>query len=822
MRKVVLLLLVAAALAAALWITCAWVPADGALLGWSSTDGTLLVPSRGPAWIPRWRYHRVDGGEIGGTLDGASREGVRVSVSLGVRPAVGRWRLAPAATPREGLLAAAREPARAYLATVPLGCLVPGVAAKECPQDPTAGLRAAVGEVVSVPLGDISVKLAPDASAVRGFLLGKVHDRLPEVRRKLLVIGLDAVGWDHVLPYVKQGLMPNLKRLMGQGTWGEMKTLVPMLSPLIWTTMATGYPPEEHGILDFVQRDPKTGEMVPTTSRERKVPAVWNLASALGKTSDVVAWWATWPAERLDGVMVSDRLYYSLTQGLAKEVFERRIPDVVSPPDRAQRFVELRDSTEKETDWQDVRGFIDIPEQAYKKAVSSGEGWSDPVDGFRRTLIATRLYFGSALMLAPDRSDLLMVYIEGTDEIGHIMAPYMPPPRVDVSPARAAMLTASVPRYFQTVDRWIGRLVAACPLDQYTVMVLSDHGFRWGKDRPKGISATSGPTAARWHKQPAIYLLAGRDVARLGHVRDWKSVFDVAPTIAAIIGIPPDEHWRGTLLPGTPKTGLKAIDYAPLVPPSSYQSGGHERTPMSPEYIAKLKSLGYLSGGGDQPLVSAGEAARTPPPTKTPSPTPTPIPTGAGNDATTTFGELNNLAIIKLNQGKVDEAKRILDRMTELYPNRPITHYHYHRLYLLEKRFDDADRELWLAIDRGMPDLFGSLDRAAAEYEDIGMEERAERVLEEAVKRFPEYEQFWGHLMVAKLRLHKCAEAAELGKTAAARFPNSGPIHAFYGTAAACAGDAATAEAEIERSLQINPEQPTLRQMLQQLRQGGR
>ena len=824
MRKVVLLLIAAAALAAALWVTCAWVSADGALLGWSASDGTLLVPARGPAWMPRWRFQRVAGGKIGGTLDGASREGVRIGVSLAVRPAVGRWRLAPAATPREGLLAAAREPMRKYLATIPLGCFVPGAAPAECPQDPTAGLRAAVGEAVSVPLGDISVKLEPDAGAVRGFLLGKVRDRLPVVHRKLVLIGLDGVGWDHVLPYVREGLMPNLGRLMQSGTWGEMKTLVPMLSPLIWTTMATGYPPEEHGILDFVQRDPKTGQIVPTTSHQRKVPAVWNLSSALGKTSDVIAWWATWPAERLDGVMISDRLYYSLTRGMATEGFTTEEKDLVSPPDEEQKFVQLRNRAEKETDWKTVRYFINIPEASYQAAVDSGQGWDDPVDGFRRTLIATRLYFGSALMLAADRPDLLMVYIEGTDEIGHIMAPYMPPPTLNVDPGKAAVLAASVPRYFQIIDRWIGRVVDACPLDEYTVMILSDHGFKWGKDRPRGLSGTAGPTAPLWHKQPAVYLLAGKGVKRLGRVKEWKSVYDVAPTIAAIIGIPADEHWRGTPLPGTPKTALKAIDYGPLVPPSSYQTGGNERAPVSPEYIAKMKSLGYLSGGGDQPLVSAGEAARetpSPAPVETPAARPTPVVAEPDIDATATYGEINNLAVIKLNQKKYAEAKKLLERAMALNPEGPGPHFNLRRMYMEQKRYDDADRELWIAADKGLRDRDRTLDRAAADYERLGLEERAEALLEKAVKKYPEHEQFWGHLIVAKIRLKKCPEAVEVGREAAAKFPNSGPIHAFYGTAAACAGDAATAVTEIRRSLEIDPNQPMLQRMLQQLTQGA-
>ncbi len=495
-----LLLLIVVAVAAGVWTTTAWVGADGALLGWSAGDGTLVVPAKGVAWLPRWRYRRLEAREVSGTVDGASREGVRVAARVSLVPPPGRWQLAAAADPSAGLMAAAVGPVKSSLASFPLGCLIPGAGAAGCPPDPRVVVRNALAEALELPPGRLTVTLQPDGGAVRGFLLGRIREQLPESARKVVMVGLDGVDWERVLPYVEKGLMPNLARLMGRGTWGEMKTLVPMLSPLIWTTIATGYSPDEHGILDFVQRDPESGKVVPTTSRQRRVPAIWNIASAMGKTTDVVAWWASWPAERINGTMISDRLYYSLTAGATAERWTTASTGVVAPADRQAQFLALRERAERETGWKAVRYFIDVPEATYDEAEAAGEGWHDPIDGFRRTLIATRLYFGSAVALAGERPDLLMVYIEGTDEIGHIMAPYMPPPTFEVDPARAAVLAASVPRYFQIVDRWIGRLLAACPLEEYAFFVLSDHGFRWGKDRPKRVSGTAGPTAPLWHK----------------------------------------------------------------------------------------------------------------------------------------------------------------------------------------------------------------------------------------------------------------------------------------------------------------------------------
>ncbi len=832
MRKILIIVVVLAILAGAVWLSVAWEGSPPAVWGWSASRGVLVVPSPGLTLMPRWIYRRVPAGPVTAEVTAATKEGVRIGVAATLTPPQGRWLLGSSSTPQEALASAVSGPARAYLASIPLSCFVQGKGGGAgCPADPAAVLRLTVADAVHVPHGALKLTLQPDAEAIQAYLIEKVRQKLPKVHRKVLVIGLDALGWDLVLPLVKRGLMPNMARLMNAGTWGPMKTIVPILSPLIWTTMATGVSPDVHGILDFAQRDPKTGQIMPITSKQRKVPAIWNMASAMGKTTDVVAWWATWPAERINGVMVSDRLYYSLTAGMhLKQSITNPLPDLVYPPEETQRFLDLRKRAEKETDWRTIRYFINIPEAEYDASISKDVGWQDPIDGFRRMFIATRLYFGSALMLAADHPDLLMVYIEGTDEIGHIMAPYVYPPTLhNVSPERAAILAASVPRYHQIVDRWIGRLLKVCPLDQYTVFIMSDHGFRWGKTRPRGLSGTAGPTAPMWHKQPASFLLAGKGIKRLGHITKWQSVYDVTPTLAALLGIPPDQRWRGHPLPGCPPNPLPPIDWSALVPPSSYQIGKNIHNTVSKEYIAKMKSLGYLSGGGNKPLETAGEAAAKAkahaaaqeiPATPTPAPpASTPATSGQGliNPKTMTLGQLNNLAVIKINEKKYDEAIALLNRAIKLNPTGPGPHYNLRRIYMETGRYDDADRELWIAIKDGLRDRERVLDRAAADYESLSLPQRTEALLEKAVKMFPQHDPFWGHLIEVKIRLHDCPGGVEVGREAVKRFPNSAPIRSFYGVAAACAGDIETAREQFTASLKLDPNQPTIREMLQKM-----
>jgi len=454
---------------------------------------------------------------------------------------------------------------------------------------------------------------------------------------------------------------------------------------------------------------------------------------------------------------------------------------------------------------------MNIPEATYDRAVAENLGMEDPVDGLRRIVSATRTYMGSGLVLAGERPDLLMVYLEGTDTIGHLLAPYMPPPTREVDAADADVYARAVPKYFEAVDRWIGRYLEACPLEEHIVLVVSDHGIKWHDERPTHLSGTAGPTAPLWHAEDAVFAIAGPGVERRGRVAAAASVFDIAPTVAALLGIPADPAWRTRLLPGCPAADVEPVEWSPLVPPASYSQSGGGVQPVDPEFIAKLRALGYVGEDG----VSAGEASAA---AAAASPHPTPIPSApTPQSETVTRGQINNLAVIKINEKDYAEAERLLRQAIAMSPNYAAPHYNLRRIFMETRQYERADEEMWIAIGKGLRDPERTLDRAAADYESLSLPDRADAMLSRAITRFPEHEPFYVHLMVVRVREGRFVEALPIGAIAAEKFPESGPVHAFYGLAAASAGQPALARRELELSLAINPEQPMLRQALEQL-----
>ena len=75
--------------------------------------------------------------------------------------------------------------------------------------------------------------------------------------RKVLLVGWDSADWKVANPLIDCGEMPMLAKLVSTGVMGNLATLEPMLSPLLWTSIATGKRAYDHGerIADAVRPD---------------------------------------------------------------------------------------------------------------------------------------------------------------------------------------------------------------------------------------------------------------------------------------------------------------------------------------------------------------------------------------------------------------------------------------------------------------------------------------------------------------------------------------------------------------------------------------
>jgi Tfp pilus assembly protein PilF len=453
--------------------------------------------------------------------------------------------------------------------------------------------RAAGLVLLSCDVGDLRIRAGEAGAASERRATGQ----------KVLLIGLDGADWNVLDPLFQAGRLPNLARLAREGVRGRLRSITPMLSPVIWTSVATGVVPGRHGIIDFLATGARDGERVPVTSGLRKVKAIWNILSERGITVGVVGWWATYPAERVNGFIVSDRVAYQLFG--ARVAADQPREGKVFPPDADGLVVSLTVAPET-IGANDVSRYVRLPADPASLPADQNK----LIDDFKTLLAAGDTYARIGVALQERyRPDFHAFYLEGTDTVAHLFMRYTPPLLPGVDPEAAQRFGRAVDEYYRHADELVGQaLQAAGP--GTAVIVCSDHGFRTGENRPLTDPRIGYGQAADWHRKFGVVILHGPPF-RKGKELEEASVLDLTPTILALFGLPVAEDMDGRPITDAFDPGFLAahpISYVPTYEGEVVaRSGGEGEASGGPaagertadpqgdrELKEKLQSLGYL------------------------------------------------------------------------------------------------------------------------------------------------------------------------------------------------------------------------------------
>jgi predicted AlkP superfamily phosphohydrolase/phosphomutase len=122
---------------------------------------------------------------------------------------------------------------------------------------------------------------------------------------RIIIIGLDGATFDLIKPWVSQGKLPNMQKLLESGTYGELRSVTPPMSPPAWTSFMTGKNQGKHGIFDFTERVPNSYSIRFINSSKRRAKTIWKMMSEAGKRVAVIGVPFTYPPEEINGVMIS-------------------------------------------------------------------------------------------------------------------------------------------------------------------------------------------------------------------------------------------------------------------------------------------------------------------------------------------------------------------------------------------------------------------------------------------------------------------------------------------------------------------------------------
>ena len=123
------------------------------------------------------------------------------------------------------------------------------------------------------------------------------------MKNKVLIMGLDGVSWKLLKPWINDGKLPTLSKLLKEGAESDLRTTVPPISCSAWTSLFTGKNPGKHGIYEYTS---DLGELV--NAKSIKVEKIWQVLSYYNKRCCVINVPATYPVEKLNGYMVSSIL----------------------------------------------------------------------------------------------------------------------------------------------------------------------------------------------------------------------------------------------------------------------------------------------------------------------------------------------------------------------------------------------------------------------------------------------------------------------------------------------------------------------------------
>ncbi|MEO5674040.1 MAG: alkaline phosphatase family protein [Chitinophagales bacterium] len=351
--------------------------------------------------------------------------------------------------------------------------------------------------------------------------------------KKVLLIGWDAADWKVINPLMDQGLMPTLEGLVNNGVIGNLATLDPPLSPILWTSIATGKLGDKHGILGFVEPDTEKMTIRPVLGSSRKVKAIWNILSQNGIKTNVVGWWPSHPAESINGVMVSN--FYQKMNGYYGQ--PSPLPQgAVFPKEIEELMAELRIHPAEITAGH-MLPFV--PGAASENSDDFQKGYSMISNILAH---AASIHNASTWAIRNTDWEFMAVYHDAVDHFCHGFMKYHPPQRKGIPDKVYEMFKDVVGSCYRFHDMMLQRLIDLAG-DDTTVILLSDHGFHSDHLRPNKLpKEPAGP--AHEHSQFGILCMKGPGIINDERVYG-ATLLDITPTLLTLFGLPVGKDMDG-------------------------------------------------------------------------------------------------------------------------------------------------------------------------------------------------------------------------------------------------------------------------------------
>ncbi len=269
---------------------------------------------------------------------------------------------------------------------------------------------------------------------------------MPAPLTRVLFLGLDGGTTAVLKPGFERGWLPNLAELWRRSAVGSLRSSAPMVTPVAWTSFATGSEPPEHGIHEFYYVDSVNKSIRPNDATRVRTPTIWEILDADDREVVSLNLPMTYPPSKVKGIVVAGSDAPGLDWAFAQ------CPEFAA----------------------DVRRLI--PE--YTNAIV----WKRrprSLDELRGQAALNRAIFraqAEAALLA-DRSvdwSAMLVHFHNLDSLQHRLWPYL---NIDDTGVDQPAWTDEVVGCLKALDDSVGVLLELASRRQAAVIALSDHGF---------------------------------------------------------------------------------------------------------------------------------------------------------------------------------------------------------------------------------------------------------------------------------------------------------------------------------------------------------
>lgn len=432
----------------------------------------------------------------------------------------------------------------------------------------------------------IMIFLIIAAAAILLFLRIKSGHEISPV----VIIGLDGADWDIIDPLFQENKLPNLKKLVGGGSAGPLQTILPTSSPVIWTSIATGKSWRKHGIYDstYVKQN---NIQVPFTTIERRAKTFWNILTDLGLSVGVINWWYSFPAEEVNGYIVTDRIQI----GILRDVPAK---DIMYPEDMGEVVFSklVRFNDRKYRNIISEEGIEDYLEKSQKMNLSINQEQEADLKRFWIYLLQDKSIENiSSFLFENVESDVFATYFRLIDTTSHFTEMFINPdlqsrwkeenetlggPTEETQKLLTQEMVPIIEPVYVYLDNVVGRIVSRAK-ENTTFILISDHGFQFSQI---GYNHTQAPDG--------IIIMYGPKIKK-GYKLKRAHVFDITPTLLYLCGQPVGEDMDGKVLLEAFEKSRKMKFINTYEGETSLKKAKRSEA-LDKDVLEDLRSLGYI------------------------------------------------------------------------------------------------------------------------------------------------------------------------------------------------------------------------------------